>query len=69
MAFGGTVAFTPRYVLGGGSDFGCCPDAAASHDWFGIFLVVPFVIGVALAMALLKSWVDDRVTKTPHRLL
>ena len=69
MALGGTVAITPRYIFWGGSDFGCCTDAGAGYDWLGIFVVVPFVIAVALAMAVFKSWLDDRATKTPHRLL
>ena len=69
MVVGGTtVAFTSRYILWGHSDFGV-PDTGPSYDWLGIFVVVPFVIGVALLMAFVKSWLDDRVTKTNHRLL
>ena len=62
MVLGGaTVAFTPRYFIWH-SDFGCCPDAGAHWNWLGVVVVVPFVIGVALAMAVLKSWLDDRPT-------
>ena len=64
----GAVAFTPRYIFWGYSDAGCC-DAGTGYDWLGILVVVPFVVGVALAMAVLKSWLDDRATKTRHRLL
>ena len=34
-----------------------------------IFVAVPLVIGVGLAMGVLKSCLDDRATKTTHRLL
>ena len=69
MALGGTVAFTPRYVFWGRSDFGCCTDPYEGHDWLGIFLVVPFVVAVAVVLAMLKSWLDDRANETPQRLL
>jgi hypothetical protein len=68
VTVGGSVAFTPRYFFWGHSDFGCCPDAGAGYDWLGIFVVVPFVLGVALATGVVKSWLDDR-SATTNRLL
>src|SRR5215467_12601669 len=63
MVLGGTVAITPRYIFSRYSDV-CCPDPGEGYDWLGIFVVVPFVVGVAVVMAMVKSWLDDRPAKT-----
>lgn len=65
MAFGGAVAITPRYFSC--SDVGICHESTG-YDWLAIFVVVPFVVGVALAVALLKLWLKNRRTETPDGL-
>lgn len=66
VTLGGSVAITPRYIFWGYSDVACC-DGAADYDWLGIFIVVPFVGGVALTTAVLKLWLDNRATRRPRR--
>ncbi len=66
VTLGGSVAIIPRHVLWGHSDVGR-GGVGTGYDWLAIFIVVPFVVGVALATAVLKLWLYDRATKTPRR--
>lgn len=65
MGLGGAVIITPRYFPFGDTDFGCCPDTAIGYRWIRL-AEVPFILAVALAMAGIKLWLDNRATNRGH---
>jgi hypothetical protein len=68
MTFG-AVAFIPRWVPYGDTDFPCCSEPSVANGVAFRLAELVAIVGVAFGIAVLKSWLDDRRTQTPPRCL